>query len=456
MVSDPIRRIYVGLQWGDEGKGKLVDEAVDEARARADNRRTLVARFQGGPNAGHTMYIRTGDGLEEFVTHAAPSGLAHNVDVAMGPHFAFDPEQFLDELNEARERFGYNGRVLISGQAGVLLPHHRMIDEWQESKGEGEIGTTKSGMGPFYEDCANRTRRIRFSEYVSDEFPDRLREVFEDSPALDSMIMDTDSLLEQILAEHEHVREELQGFEENLEYRMRDYIRNGDHVIVEGAQGTMLDVDWGDQPNVTSSHLTAGSAFSRLALPLDFDVYGVEKVYPTRVGGGILPTHDEELSRMLQENAGEEGATTGRPRRAGWPDWAAVRRSARLLNDCDGIYLTRVDCVQDVDLKPGLAYEVDGEWTSEMPGDLRKIDSVLYGDTYNWNLWEGRNDLSDPEDVHQALELERAQYVAGGFNSFPRRLQEYVLDHNDYVGVPVVGVSIGPARGETVREGLPD
>ena len=172
-----ILEVIVGLEWGDEGKGKIVDARAAYAMSHYPSKRTVIVRFQGGPNAGHSIYVRRDDSsLQKFVMHAAPSGLTSNTDVAIGPQVAFDPERFIEELNSARSLFNYHGRVLISERTGMLLDYHRKLDAWRE-QGEQGIGTTKSGIGPFYEDNARRTTRITFHDYISNKLMKRLYEV---------------------------------------------------------------------------------------------------------------------------------------------------------------------------------------------------------------------------------------------------------------------------------------
>ena len=227
-------------------------------------------------------------------------------------------------------------------------------------------------------------------------------------------------------------------------------------ILGEGAQGTMLDVDMGSLPEVTSSHLLAPHAFASLGLPRRaFKIYGVEKIYPTRVGNGILPTLADTDFQNVSQTAGEFGATTGRRRRVGYPDWVIIKRSV-LLNDCDGIYITRADNVQDHELNVCIGYIMhDGKSIQEVPEDLNVIKEPVYsGNKYKWHLWEGPKDVSDPIAVDRELRPKRLFYVAGRFNSLPDDLKRFINDHEKFVGCDVVGVSIGPGRDETVE--IPD
>ena len=446
---------YVGLQWGDEGKGKIVDERVVYAQSLGDGKKVVVVRYQGGANAGHSVYVRTSSGeLRKFVTHSAPSGLTSNADIAIGPHVAFNPLKFVAEVDEARRVFGYSGRILISERVGVLMDYHQKIDAWREGQQDGQgIGSTKQGIGPFYEDNARRTTRITFSEYLSNDFPHKLKRVLElKKRELEEVDALYDNYTEWLVAEHEQARKALHPFAERLEYRLTEYLEEGNHIIIEGAQGTGLDVDMGTIPEQTASHLLAPHAFPTIGLPRSvFTIYGVEKIYPTRVGKGHFPTLAcDAFGDYVTENAGEFGATTGRKRRAGYPDWVFVYRAAR-INDCDEIYIMRADNVQDQDLKVCIAYQLpDGTLSTEVPLILEGVQPVYSPRTYRWHLFDGPSNLSKPETVDEQLKSLRKKYVDAGFSSLPGDLQQFVRDHEHFVGIPVAGISIGPSRGETV------
>lgn len=448
-----ILELFQGLLFGDEGKGKLLDERVAHAKKLNDGKRVVVVRFQGGPNAGHTMYVPQDDGtLIEFVTHAAPSGLASNVDVAIGPNVAFDTVKFVNELSDAERLFGYAGRIMISERTGILFDYHRKLDAWNEEIGRTEIGTTRSGIGPFYMDNANRATRITFADYVSPRFTEILSKVIRlKRLELEHAGILYSGYLDQLVADHNPVRERLRGLAERLEYRLMEYLTDGHHILIEGAQGTMLDNDMGTLKDVTSSHLLAPYAFPSLGLPRNkFIIHGVEKVYPTRVGGGHLATLSAEgFGPRVTDNAGEFGATTRRRRRVGYPDWVLVRRSV-FLNDCDDIFLTRADNVQDEEIRACVGYRIGGEVVEEVPLDLSTIEDVIYtSGTYMWRLWVGPNDLSDPQKVHQQLTRKRKAYVDGDMD-LPEGFMKYRIAHDQYVRCRTIGVSIGPARGETV------
>ncbi|MEK6964581.1 MAG: adenylosuccinate synthetase [Nanoarchaeota archaeon] len=463
-----LREVITGGAWGDSGKGKIVDERIYVAKC-LNNKRIIVLRYNGGPNAGHSVFFELGGKLYWFATHAAPSGVVQGTDLGIGSHVALDPKKFLREVSEAREKFGFDGRIMISDRAGVLMDYHQKLDAWWENlAGANAIGTTKSGIGPFYADNARRSTRLTFADYVSDQFPDRLREILElkETELFASKTVKRKWLffkkkglndyLDKLVAEHDLVRRELRPFAENLEYRLQEYMRNGDNVILETAQGTGLDVDQGTLPDVSSSHVLAPQGLASLGLSRkDFTVYLVEKVYDTRVGNGVLPTlMPSELADRIVECAGEKGVTTGRRRRPGYPDWVMELRSI-LLNDADGVYLTRADIVQDTSLLVCTAYSVDGKDSIEVPLDLRRVTPV-YGENAQWHLWGGPKDLSRPVEVHAQLRDVRREFVERGLEGLTGGLRDYVDCHNEYMarytkrGCPIVGIGIGPARGETI------
>ncbi|MBR9690610.1 hypothetical protein GOV08_02905 [Candidatus Woesearchaeota archaeon] len=448
-----IRVVIVGALGGDEGKGKCVDEMVNYAKSQNDGKRIVTIRYQGGANAGHTLYVQGKDGkLKRFITHSAPSGLASNVDCAVGPDVAFDPLQFYEELKEAKQIFDYKGKILISERTGVLLDYHKQLDAWRESNEKRKIGTTKSGIGPFYEDNARRTTRITFKDYVSDKFTHRLKDVLElKKTELEKIGIKSDEYHDKILKEHDDVRKQLAPFAQRLEYRMQEYVENGDHVIIEGSQGSLLDVNMGTIPDITSSHLLAPHAFPSLGLSRkDFKIICVEKVYPTRVGEGYLPTlQTDGFGAQTVKRGGEFGATTGRQRRVGYPDWLLAKRAA-LLNDADLFYITRTDVVSGQELKVCVEYDVDGKKIAEVPLDISTVKPVYLEKTYKFKLWDGHEDVSNVLDIHEKLEPLRKKIVEGGYDNLPKELKEYIEEHDKFIGCKTVGISLGPATGETV------
>ncbi|MBS3081663.1 adenylosuccinate synthetase [Candidatus Pacearchaeota archaeon] len=453
MEKTQVLEAVVGLQWGDEGKGKIVDERVAYAKSLDDGKRTVVVRFQGGSNAGHTILARGPLGeLNQIVTHSASCGLASNSDIAIGPSVAFNPLAFVGELDSAVQNLGYKGRVLISNRVGVLLDYHILLDSHAEENRLSSVGSTKQGIGPFYECNAGRTPRLTFKDYLSQRFPTKLREVLSlKRGELESAGLWRDDLHEEIVEKNESARNRLRSFGEDLEDRLYEYFQRGNHIIIEGAQGTGLDVDMGDIPYTTSSHLLAPHAFPSLGLPRKaFRILGVEKIYPTRVGLGGLPSLTDDSFADIGKNAGEVGATTGRMRRVGYPDWAFIKRAAR-LNECDGIILTRADNVQDVKIKVCMGYnDKESSLVNGVPCSLTGMKAIYGQERYKWHLWDGPKDLSNPLAVDEILRSVRADYVRNGLKGLPSRLRDFVEDHDNFVECETVGISIGPSRGETI------
>lgn len=443
----------VGALGGDEGKGKVVDEMVNYAKELNDGKRIIVIRFQGGANAGHTLYVKGKDGqLKQFITHSSPSGLASNVDIAIGPDVAFNPINFYEEITSAKEIFGFNKEVLISERTGILFDHHKMIDAYREDNAVKKIGTTKSGIGPFYEDNARRNTRITFNDYVSDNFSKKLKEVLDIKKLeLEVIGIDISKYYNETILKHEKIRKELKKYSCRLEYKLQDYLKRDDHIIIEGAQGSILDINMGTIPDVTSSHLLLPYAFPSLGLSRkDFKIICVEKIYPTRVGSGYLPTLSEDgFGDSTVTRGGEFGATTGRKRRVGYPDWVLAKRAA-LLNDADLFYLTRIDVVQGEELKVCNEYDIDGEKSIEVPLELSLAKPVYMDKTFTFRLWENVDNVSKALEVHDELSPLRQKIIKGGYTNLPQGLKDFVEEHDKFVGCKTLGISLGPATGETV------
>ena len=443
----------VGALGGDEGKGKVVDEIVSYAKSLNDGKRIIVIRFQGGSNAGHTMYVKDKNGnLVQFITHSAPSGLVSNADIAIGPDVAFNPLYFYEELTNAKKVFDYNKEVLISERVGILFDHHKMIDAYREQNDSRKIGTTKSGIGPFYEDNCRRSTRITFNDYVSPNFSEKLKNVLElKRKELELIGLDINEYYNSTLVQHEKVRQELKQYSCRLEYRLNDYVKRDDHIVIEGSQGTILDVNMGTIPDVTSSHLLLPHAFPSLGLSRkDFKIICVEKIYPTRVGNGYLPTHSEnEFCERIVKRGGEFGATTGRKRRVGYPDWVLSKR-AKLINDADFFYITRIDVVQGEKLLVCDSYEIDGKKSPEVPLELDIVKPIYSDKTYEFRLWHDADDVSKALAIHEKLSPIRQKIIKDGYDNLPKELKEFIEDHDEFVGCKTLGLSLGPATGETI------
>ena len=419
--------VVVGSQWGDEGKGKIVDVLAE----RVD----IVARYQGGANAGHTVHV----GSDEFILHQIPSGILHpERRCLLGNGVVFDPFQFFEELDEIRQRVpDAEARVGVSGRAHLLLYYHKLLDRAAEaSRGAGKIGTTGRGIGPAYEDKVAR-QGIRVADLRdaarAEGLLRRAAERINRKLALfdSAETVDADLLVRDVMA----IRDRLLRLMVDTGRVIHDALREGRQVLLEGAQGALLDVDHGTYPYVTSSNTTAGGAGLGVGIgpTLIDDVLGVVKAYTTRVGEGPLPTEfPSPLQEQVRELGGEFGATTGRPRRCGWFDAVVVRYAAR-VNGLTGLAVTKLDVLDTLpELKIANSYLAGGDELDDFPGDLPLLEEAqaqyetLPGwktDTSRARRWE---DL--PAEAHAYL----------------RRIEELT-------GVPIWYVSVGTRRDQIIR-----
>ena len=422
--------VLLGLQWGDEGKGKIVDYLSP--------RYDIIARFQGGPNAGHTLVL---DG-KKHVLHTVPSGIFREGIVNLiGNGVVVDPTILVGELDALREAgVDYRERLLVSRKAHLILPSHRLLDAANEaSKGEQKIGSTLRGIGPTYMDKAGRNG-LRVGDIATGDFRDRYRalklkhlELARLYPAVDfELEREERAWFEAIerLRELEHV---------DSGYYLAEQLAAGKRVLAEGAQGSMLDIDFGTYPFVTSSNTTTSGVCTGLGVPPTAigEVIGITKAYCTRVGAGPFPSelHGEEGERLRAAGA-EFGATTGRPRRCGWIDLPQLRYSV-MLNGVTQLTMTKID-VLDAFERIGLcvAYRIDGTETTALPYDVASVDVepvVEYVD--GW-----REDLTAAKSVEELPDAARA----------------FVTRVESWLGVPITIVSTGPEREALlVREGAP-
>ena len=422
--------VLLGLQWGDEGKGKIVDYLSP--------RYDIIARFQGGPNAGHTLVL---DG-KKHVLHTVPSGIFREGIVNLiGNGVVVDPTILVGELDALSEAgVDYRERLLISRKAHLILPSHRLLDAANEaSKGEQKIGSTLRGIGPTYMDKAGRNG-LRVGDIATGDFRDRYRalklkhlELARLYPAVDfELEREERAWFEAIerLRELEHV---------DSGYYLAEQLAAGKRVLAEGAQGSMLDIDFGTYPFVTSSNTTTSGVCTGLGVPPTAigEVIGITKAYCTRVGAGPFPSelHGEEGERLRAAGA-EFGATTGRPRRCGWIDLPQLRYSV-MLNGVTQLTMTKID-VLDAFERIGLcvAYRIDGTETTALPYDVASVDVepvVEYVD--GW-----REDLTAAKSVEELPDAARA----------------FVTRVESWLGVPITIVSTGPEREALlVREGAP-
>lgn len=418
--------VVVGTQWGDEGKGKLVDLLAPNF--------DVVARYQGGHNAGHTVWI----GERKFVLHLIPSGILHEHCVCViGNGVVVDVQALLAELEKLRAAgIKFEDRLFISSRAHLILPYHRAIEQASETRlGGDRVGTTMRGIGPTYEDKVGR-RGVRMGDLL---FPDVLREKLRANVAAtnarlaaagDGASIDADAIYDKYLDDARQLAPYIRDTARYLD----GAISEGKNVLLEGAQATMLDIDHGTYPYVTSSNATAGGACIGTGIPPTriSGVLGIAKVYTTRVGAGPFPTElEEEIGEQLRQRGAEFGASTGRPRRTGWFDVPVARYSA-MLNGLDTMALTKLDVLDELDeIKVCVAYRIRGETIDHMPDLIHQLAEVepVYATFPGWKS---------------------STRGASTFEELPEKAREYVDALARLVGVEVGFISTGPERDETI------
>lgn len=384
--------VVVGAQWGDEGKGKIVDLLTEHAN--------VVARFQGGHNAGHTVIIRD----RKFILHVIPSGILHRGKTCLiGNGVVIDPKCLIEEIEGLKKRRISVGKNLcISGRAHVIMPYHTILDgKHEESKGSLRIGTTGRGIGPAYIDKMGRTGIRMIDLMDSGVFREKLRTNLVDINFLiEKKYKGRPLSVQKIHAEYMRYAEYLAPFVTDTTLLVNNLIEKGKNVLFEGAQGTLLDIDHGTYPYVTSSNASAGGVCAGMGVsPARIDgIIGIMKAYTTRVGEGPFPTELKDgLGEMLRERGGEYGATTGRPRRCGWLDAVSLRHSIR-INGFTGIALTKLDVLDGLDkVNVCVAYEYTDPTGScskkgracrftEMPQTVQVLDACrpVYKELPGW------------------------------------------------------------------------
>lgn len=419
--------IVVGAQWGDEGKGKLVDYYAEKA--------DMVVRYQGGNNAGHTVVV----GDQKFAFHLMPSGAIQGKKVLIGNGVIINPKVLLEEIENLREH-NIEPDLVISPHAHVIMPYHPIIDAEQENvRSGGAVGTTGRGIGPTYADKATRFG-IRMEDLASHEdfrkkldlnlkiHGKTLRFVYEfdiegkDELSHEDYLCSIGLDLEKIFREYCGYGRKLGKYLGNVDKVLNNALDEHKLVLFEGAQGTHLDIDFGTYPNVTSSNATAGGACTGTGVgPTRMDkVIGVSKAYTTRVGGGPFPTElNEEIGKRIREVGHEFGTTTGRPRRCGWFD-AEVVRYARLVNHLDTLAIMKLDVLDGLEtVKICTRYEEGKPIYEEMPG---------------WQTPKGGWDA----------------VVKTGYDAFPANAKKYLERISELCHTPIEMVSVGPERSQTV------
>ena len=412
----------LGAQWGDEGKGKIVDLLTPNF--------SIVARYQGGHNAGHTVFVNGA----KFILRLIPSGILHpGITCVIGNGVVVDPQALFDEIDElARHGIDVGGRILISDKAHLILPYHRDLDLLSEARrGERKIGTTSRGIGPAYEDKIAR-RGIRVGDLAD---PAGLEQNVRDNvTARNRLVQDSTMDWKPVLAQLLRHAERMRPMVRDVSVLLTDAMRQGRSILYEGAQGTLLDVDHGTYPYVTSSNASVGGIATGLGVPPRAigRVLGVAKAYTTRVGEGPLPTElSGEMGNRLRESGNEYGAVTGRPRRCGWFDAVAVRYAVR-INGLDGLALTKLDVLDGLErIEICTAYRCGERTLTEFPSDIRQLAQCepVYESMPGWT--------SPTAGVRE-------------FDRLPAAARTYIARLEEVSGVRAAIVSTGSERDDTI------
>jgi adenylosuccinate synthase len=418
--------VIVGTQWGDEGKGKVVDLLAEHA--------DVVVRFQGGNNAGHTMVVHG----KQFISHLVPSGILQGKICYLGNGMVIDPGVLLEEL----DYLGKHGisvepdRIRICEKAHVIMPYHKSLDHAREiKKGDNKIGTTGRGIGPCYEDKASR-RGIRFIELInSNVFIERVKSILEEKNFILEQYLSAAPLnADEIIDTYAAYAARLAPYVGNISVELHHSLRTGKQILFEGAQGTHLDIDHGTYPFVTSSNTLSGNACCGAGIgPKEIQhVIGIVKAYTTRVGRGPFPSElFDDIGDTIQEKGAEFGATTGRRRRCGWLDTVILNNAVR-LNGLTGLAVTKLDVLGGLDsLNICTGYEYQGETLDYFPGNLQTLGECqpIYETLPGWS-----------EDISGIR----------NYNELPENTKKYLRRIEEITETPIQIISIGPGREETI------
>ncbi|MBN2213477.1 MAG: adenylosuccinate synthase [Bacteroidales bacterium] len=410
--------VLVGLQWGDEGKGKIVDVLAPKY--------DVIVRFQGGPNAGHTLEFNN----IKHILHNIPSGIFRENQInIIGNGVVIDPVIFSEEIKTISAlNVDLSGRLLISKKAHLILPSHRILDQASEkAKGKTKIGSTLKGIGPTYMDKTGRNG-LRVGDILSSEFIKKyqyLKEKHKDLLKLYDFDFDIEILEKEWFEGIETIKRYQLADSEIL---INDFLDKNKKILAEGAQGTMLDIDFGSYPYVTSSNTICAGACSGMGIaPTRIgEVYGIFKAYCTRVGSGPFPTElTDRTGDQLREKGKEYGATTGRPRRCGWLDLPVLKYSI-MLNGVTQLFMTKADVLSGFEkIKTGTAYLIGNKEIDHLPFNLDEISQPVFAELKGWT--------TDVSSITSA-------------DDFPRELEDYIRFIEKETGVPVTLVSVGPNR----------
>lgn len=418
--------LVLGAQWGDEGKGKIVDILSKDA--------DIVARYQGGANAGHTVVYNG----QKFILHLIPSGILNSNSICViGNGVVIDPFALLDEI-KLLEKFNIkvNNRLLISNKAHLILPYHKILDKVSEECTAKSIGTTGRGIGPAYVDKYARCG-IRVSEALHEDIlQSRLENNFLDKIKLIKQYYgkEFNEDYKKLIQDYVEALEKIKIFIADTTYFLNNSIKQGKKILLEGAQGTLLDVDHGTYPFVTSSNPTSGGACTGLGIPPNSikNIIGVAKAYTTRVGNGPFPTElKDQTGEVIRKSGYEFGSTTGRPRRCGWLDLVALKYAAT-INGMNSIALTKIDVLSNFnEIKICIKYKINGKETTEFPSDNFIFERVvpIYKTFHGW---------------------EKSLSGISSYGELPKETKEYIKFIEDFIEIPVKIISTSPDRADTI------
>lgn len=418
--------VLIGAQWGDEGKGKIIDILSE----RSD----VIIRFQGGNNAGHTVVIDN----EEFILHLIPSGILHKGKICViGNGVVVDPEALLEEIEMLKKRkIEVDRSLIISDQVHVIFPYHKLLDELREQKKKKDkIGTTKRGIGPCYADKASRCG-IRMTDILNPEkFKEKLKfNIDEKNAILRTLYNHSGFSLDDIYDRYIEYGKKISKYMQNTPLYLNTAIEKGRSLLFEGAQGALLDIDHGTYPYVTSSSATAGGACTGTGVsPINIDkVIGAAKAYTTRVGEGPFPTEfGPELMNKIRNKGKEFGATTGRPRRCGWLD-AVILKHAVMINGITELALTKLDVLDDTHtIKVCAAYKCGGKVLKGFPGNMETLSACepVYEELPGWN-----------EDITAVTK----------YSGLPGKARKYIACISKLANRKITMVSVGSERKQTL------
>ncbi|MXO33666.1 adenylosuccinate synthase [Apibacter sp. B3889] len=418
--------VVVGLQWGDEGKGKITDVLAEKS--------DYVVRYQGGNNAGHTVYV----GEDKFVLHLLPSGVLQcKGKCIIGNGVVVNPEAFFNEIEQIEKRGLNTDHVFISSRAHIIMPYHILLDTYREEfAGSSQIGTTKRGIGPCYEDKISRTG-IRAIDLLNPEvLKTKIKENLNVKNVLFEKLFNKEPLkFDDIYTKYLEFGKKLKNRIIDSEYEINHAIKEDKNVLFEGAQALMLDIDFGTYPYVTSSSPTTGGTTVGAGVPPTSlkNLIGVSKAYCTRVGNGAFPTElENETGELIRKIGNEYGASTGRPRRCGWLDLVALRYSC-MINGITHLVITKLDVLSDFDkIKVGTAYKTsEGTITDIFPSTIEELANyeVIYQDLDGWK-----------EDISKVT----------SYDELPILAKKYLEFIENFLGVQIYLVSVGPERSQNI------